>query len=74
MLGQGTFRDARPAWEALAGRFAALGSQTEVALYKAGGAEYSGCAHMHDTSPAGLASSGGAMAILVWPAPEVEGN
>ena len=39
----------------------------QAALYLAAGAELDGIGHMHDTSPAGLAASGGSVGVLVFP-------
>jgi hypothetical protein len=78
VLGQGTFAAAQPAWETLAERYiddqlgsteGLLTSSSELALYMEQGATRVGIAAMQDTSPAGLATAGGAMAVLAFPAP-----
>ena len=58
---------ARPAWEALAGRYARTAAAEEAALYRKLGAEDVGIAYMADPSSEGLRESGGAMSLLVWP-------
>ena len=82
VLGHGTFTAAAPAWEQLAERYvdyiAALnaegaggGAGSEVALFVEGGGERVGIASMQDSSPEGLAGSGGAMAVFSFPAQEI---
>jgi hypothetical protein len=67
---------AQPAWQELAERylaspeFARHASElpgTEVQLFMEAGAKMVGIAAMQDKSPAGLAESGGAMAVLAFP-------
>jgi hypothetical protein len=80
VLGQGTFAAAQPAWETLAERYiteqlelgsggGSLGDSSELALYIGHGATRVGIAAMQDTSPQGLATAGGAMAVLTFPPP-----
>ena len=82
VLGHGTFNAAQPAWEALAERYISeqlelssteglLGSGSELSLYMEHGATRVGIAAMQDTSPEGLATAGGAMAVLAFPPPSV---
>jgi hypothetical protein len=78
VLGQGTFAAAQPAWETLAERYiddqlgrpeGLLGSSSELALYMEQGGTRVGIAAMQDTSPAGLATAGGAMVVVAFPPP-----
>ena len=65
VLGQGTFRDAEPAWLALAARFADEPAAEEVRVFLAAGfSQDIRLQAMADTSPAGLAQSGGTVALL----------
>ena len=63
-----TLRTARLAWEALATRFAEADEAEEASLYRAAGAMPAGIAYMADPSAAGMAASGGAMALFAFPA------
>jgi hypothetical protein len=58
---------ARPAWEHYATRFAASSAAEEAALYRHAGGSDVGIALGADSTPAGLMTSGGAMALMAWP-------
>lgn len=71
-----------PAWEKLGDRYVdyvtALNAESaggvagsEVALFTEGGGERVGIAGMQDSSPEGLAGSGGAMAVFTFPVQEI---
>ena len=64
VLGQGTFRDAEPAWVALAGRYAETDEAEEAALYRTAGGVGVGVQHLATTEPAAMADYGGAMALF----------
>ena len=64
VLGQGTFRDAEPAWVALAGRYAETDAAEEAALYRTAGGVGVGVQHLATTEPAAMADYGGAMALF----------
>ena len=61
-----TLTTARPAWEALAARYAAT-VDAEAALYRAAGGEPAGVAWLADQSTPGIRRSGGAMALFAFP-------
>lgn len=63
-----TLRTARLAWEALATRYSEGEEAEEASLYRAAGAMPAGIAYMADPSAAGMAASGGAMALFAFPA------
>eukprot|EP00729_Bicosta_minor_P011323 gene11323-10966_t len=68
VLGQGTFTAAEPAWMVLAGRFANEPEAEEVRLFHAAGFDKDiKLQPMADTSPDGIAKSGGTMALLRMP-------
>jgi hypothetical protein len=62
VVGQGTFRDAREAWQALAKEYVELGLGDEANLYRRHGGRLVAIEHLADTSPEYLKSAGGAMA------------
>jgi hypothetical protein len=62
VIGQGTFRDARVAWERLAKEFIQYRLSEEAKLYQLAGAELVNIEHLADTQPAYLMAAGGAMA------------
>ena len=68
VLGQGTFAEAEPAWVTLAGRFAEEPAAEEVRAYVAAGFSNDiKLQPMVDTTPKGLAESGGTIALLKVP-------
>lgn len=62
VVGQGTYRDAATAWEALAREFVKLARSEECQLYQARGAELVGIELLADTRPDYMNSAGGSMA------------
>ena len=75
VLGQGTFRAAEKVWLKLAERFVrSSGLATDCALF--GEARYTTMQihHLADTSPEGLAESGGAVAVLAPGPPRTDGS
>lgn len=69
VLGYGTFTAARAAWGVLAARYAASAEASEALLYRNAGGWDMGVACFLDTSPAAMASYGGAMALYAFPDP-----
>jgi hypothetical protein len=62
VVGEGTYRDGRAGWEALAREFVANGLGEEVALYQDNNGELVAIEHLADRSEPYLRSAGGAMA------------
>ena len=66
VLGAGTYRDGREAWEGLAREYAMTPGAEEVALYRWGGGEVVAVEYLADTSAAYLRSAGGSMIRLFF--------
>ena len=62
VVGQGTYRDGKEAWQELAKEFVERGLGDEANLYKRHGGRLVAIDHLADTSPDYLKSAGGAMA------------
>ena len=62
VVGQGTYRDGKEAWQELAKEFVERGLGDEANLYKQHGGRLVAIDHLADTSPDYLKSAGGAMA------------